>query len=175
MVSFMKMFFKLLCNVFNVFTVACNLSWMYLPAKFISFFYIAPPLIIIGIILNVISAVVLGRDKTLPHTIRFLLQMLAVADCAFLISSSLFRLCFMFIFTDWFTINADVRLFDLPYIMKYMFSLDDIAWNAAVSMIVIVTAAQYIAICWPLFAHQYITMCKVRLAVSINWFILVAL
>ena len=48
--------------------------------------YVVGALCVFGIAGNVLSIVVLGRDQTIRRTTAFLMQMLAVADTAFLVS-----------------------------------------------------------------------------------------
>ena len=130
------------------------------------------PVSIIGIILNVVSAFELGRDKTMRQTTRFLLQMLAVADCTSLVSAICSRFSTIIISTN---LALNLRDVCLPYLLKYFSPLSEMTLNSAVWMVVLVTAEQYVAICWPLYAPRYITMSHVRLAVGINWFVSFAL
>jgi len=48
--------------------------------------YFVGALCAFGIASNVLSIVVLGRDRTIRHTTAFMMQMLAVADAANLVS-----------------------------------------------------------------------------------------
>ena len=147
--------------------VGCDEWHFFLPITTMSYIYVQLPVSIIGIILNVVSAFVLGRDKTMKHTTRFLLQMLAVADCVYLVSAFYNEFSMTIINT-----NSYVYL---PYIVSYGGPCAEITLNAAVWMIVLVTAERYVAVCWPLYAPRYITVTRVRLAVGINWFVSFAL
>ena len=144
--------------------VICNATiWWYNRISFASFVYVVLPLSFIGIIFNVVSVFVLGRDDTKRQTTRFLFQMLAVADCAFLVSNTTCNADQIYLFTDWLPTNAEVRQFYYSYIVKYLYPLHNITLNAAVWMVVIVTAERYLAVCWPLLARRHITMLIARL------------
>ena len=148
-----------------------ELTPRYIPIIFASYVYIVLPLSVIGIILNVASAVALERDETKRRTTRYPLQMLAIADCTFLVSALACDFTRIYVFTNWFTIDNEDRLFSATFSFMYIRPFYNVTLNAAVWMVAIVTAERYLAVCWPLLARRYITMRSVRLAVGINWFV----
>ena len=118
--------------------------------------YVVGALCVFGIAGNVLSIVVLGRDQTIRRTTAFLLQMLAVADIAFLVSCLVAStLCTALELTDW--LPADVRR-GWPFVSVYSMPPTSVTATAAAWMVVVLTADRYIAICRPLHAAQYSTM-----------------
>ena len=129
--------------------------------------YIVGALCAFGIAGNVLSLVVLGRDRTIRRTTGFLMQMLAVTDAAYLVSC---------LFVS--TLNTTVHLTDwlpvavqrgLPYITVYLHPIAFITLTASVWMVVLLTADRYIAICRPLHAAQYSTLPRLRGAITVLW------
>jgi len=134
--------------------------------------YVVGALCAFGIAGNVLSIVVLGRDRTIRRTTAFLLQMLAVADASLLV------LCLFYVtlktslkFTDW--LPAAVRR-RWPYVRVYSYPMACISWTATVWMVVLLTADRYVAICRPIHAAQYSTMPRLRRAVAVVWVLAVA-
>jgi len=129
--------------------------------------YIIGALCTFGIAGNVLSNVVLSRDRTIRRTTGFLMQMLAVADAAFLVSC-LFAdpLHTVVEFTDW--LPAAIRR-GWPYVVVYVRLMTSITLTASVGMVVLLTADRYIAICRPLHAAQYSTLPRLRRAVAVLW------
>jgi len=133
--------------------------------------YIVGALCAFGIAGNVLSLVVLGRDRTIRRTTAFLMQMLAVADAVYLVSC---------LFVS--TLNTAVQLTDWlpvavqrgwPYIAVYLHPIAFITLTASVWMVVLLTADRYIAICRPLHAAQYSTLPRLRRAVTVLWLLAV--
>ena len=119
-----------------------------------------------------LSLVVLGRDHTIRRTTGFLLQMLAVADAAYLVSCLfVVTLNTAFHLTDW--LPAAVQR-GSPYITVYLHPIASITLTASVWMVVVLTADRYIAICRPLHAAQYSTLPRLRRAVAVLWVLAVA-
>jgi len=134
--------------------------------------YIVGAVCAFGIAGNVLSIVVLGRDRTIRRTTAFLMQMLAVADASFLISCLFFvTLSVALSWTDWFP--AAVRRV-WPYVYLYSYPIASITGTVSVWMVVVLTADRYIAICRPLHAAQYSTMPRLRRAVAVLWVLAVA-
>ena len=154
----------------------CSRYLWYTPIYFKAVVYISLPLVVIGVILNVVSVIVLGLDKTMKHTTSFLLQMLAVADCAVL-ASCLFSIIAneIITFTDWLPFADKWRYFYFAFALKYVLPFVDITLNAAVWLVVIVTGERYVAVRWPLEVPRYITMRRVRFTVGVTWFVSFAL
>jgi len=125
--------------------------------------YVTGALCTFGIAGNVLSIVVLGRDRTIRRTTGFLMQMLAVADASFLVSC-LFTstLSTIIRFTDWLP-TALHRVW--PHVYVYSYPTACITQTAAIWMVVVLTADRYIAICRPLHAAQYSTLLRLRTAV----------
>jgi len=134
--------------------------------------YIVGALCAFGIAGNVLSLVVLGHDQTIRRTTAFLMQMLAVADTAFLVSC-LFTVTLNAAveFTDW--LPVAVRR-GWPYVFAYLYLTTSVTWTASVGMVVLLTADRYIAICRPLHAAQYSTLPRLRRAVAALWVLAVA-
>jgi len=144
----------------------------YVQYQIVVYIYIVGALCAFGIAGNVLSLVVLGRDHTIRRTTGFLLQMLAVADAAFLVSCLFGITLDTFLeFTDWLPVT--IRR-GWPYICVYLYPIGSITWLASVWMVVVLTADRYIAICRPLHAAQYSTLPRLRKAVAVLWMLSVA-
>jgi len=129
--------------------------------------YIIGALCAFGIAGNVLSIVVLGRDRTIRRTTGFMMQMLAVADTANLVSCLFSMTLFTAVsLTDWLPVAVQ-RVW--PYVHMYSFPIAYTTWMASVWMVVVLTADRYIAICRPLHAAQYSTLPRLRRAVIVLW------
>ena len=128
--------------------------------------YIVLPLCVFGMSGNILSIIVLGKDRTVRKTTGFLLQMLALADTVYLTTCLFFQtLNTIDKHSTW--IPALRQGF--PYMEPYMWPCASIAQTAAVWLVVVVTADRYIAICRPLHAPQYSTISRIRRAVLVVW------
>ena len=120
--------------------------------------YCIPILCVFGIIGNILSIIVLGRDDVMRKTTRFLLQNVAVADIGFLISVTSVH------------IVGDRNIQNVyVIIMHYMYPVGSIYQTATVYAVVLVTIDRYIAICRPLQSIKLSTMRNARWAVGITW------
>ena len=130
-------------------------------------FYCVPILCVFGIVGNILSIIVLGRDDAMKKTTRFLLQNVAVADIAYLVAS-------IFIVSPS-MIAREHSLFSLLNIitMAYITPLWELLQMTAVYAVVIVTVDRYIAICHPLQSIKLSTIRNARWTVGITWFIAV--
>ena len=128
-------------------------------------------LCVFGISGNIVSILVLGKDRAVRRTTGFLLQNLAVADIFYLISCIFFQTIYTIVqFTDW---VPSMRLY-WNYMGQYVWPCASIAQTCTVWLVVVVTADRYVAICRPLHAPQYSTMSRMRKAVVIVWFLSMA-
>jgi neuropeptide Y receptor type 1 len=115
----------------------------------------------VGILFNLVCIVLLGRDKALKNTIRFMLQSLAVADTAILV-------CYLAIFTlQGVVADTEFERTWWAYIEVYTWPAWYIAQLVSNWTVVIITVDRYVAVCWPLKAVQYSTMSRVRIAVAV--------
>jgi len=139
----------------------------YVRYRIVVYIYIVGALCAFGIAGNVLSIVVLGRDRTIRRTTVFLMQMLAVADASFLVSCLFADMLHTAVkFTDW--LPVAVRRGWL-YVVRYFGLMTSVTWTASVWMVVLLTADRYIAICRPLHAAQYSTLPRLRRAVAVLW------
>ena len=112
-------------------------------------------LCVFGIIGNILSIIVLGRDDVMRKTTRLLLRNVAVADIGVLVISIL-RI----------TLELTSQLHNLTYFTQYI--LSNICQMATVYAVVIVTIDRYIAICHPLQSIKLSTMRNARWAIGIT-------
>ena len=129
--------------------------------------YVVGTLCALGIAGNVLSIVVLGRDRTIRRTTGFMLQMLAVADAVYLVWCLVYQTLNCAVsWTDWLPAAVQGRW---PYVEVYVWPIASVAQTATVWLVVVLTADRYIAICRPLHAAQYSTVSRVRSAVAAVW------
>ena len=129
--------------------------------------YVVGMLCALGIAGNLLSIVVLGRDRTNRRTTGFMLQMLAVADAVYLVACVFYQtLSCIEKFTDWLLPAVRRRW---PYVEMYAWPMASVAQTATVWLVVVLTADRYVAICRPLQAAQYSTISRVRKAVAAVW------
>lgn len=123
--------------------------------------YVVGALCLVGISGNLVSIVVLGRDRSIRRTTGLLLRALAVTDTVYLVSCLFIQtaktICDS---TDW--VHPTVCR-ALPYLEPYMWPLASIAQTGNVWMLVVITADRYVAICRPLHAAQYRYCTKVQM------------
>ena len=129
--------------------------------KMVIYHFCVPILCVFGIIGNILSVIMLGRDDVMRKTTRFLLQNVALADIGFLVSC-------IFVFTlDGF---ADRIVLNVYYITRpYTLPIASIFQMTTTYAVVIVTVDRYIAICHPLQSVKMSTMRNARWAVGITW------
>ena len=129
--------------------------------------YVVGTLCALGIAGNLLSIVVLGRDRTIRRTTGFMLQMLAVADAVYLIACIFYQtLNSIEKYTDWLPPVMHRRW---PYVEVHTWPAASVAQTATVWIVVVLTADRYVAICHPLHAPQYSTIRRVRIAVATVW------
>ena len=129
--------------------------------------YVVGTLCALGIAGNLLSIVVLGRDRTIRRTTGFMLQMLAVADAVYLVACIFYQtLNCIEKCTDWLPPAVQRRW---PYVEVYAWPMASVAQTATVWIVVVVTADRYVAICHPLHAVQYSTVSRLRKAVAAVW------
>jgi hypothetical protein len=124
--------------------------------KIVRRLYVEIPLVFVGFMCNLLIVVVLGRDKTINKTTRFLLQMLALADITYYVLYPVEN----FLATG---------LINYSGTMSVVLSLIHGSQSIASWMAVLVTYQRYVAVSRPLHARQYITTSRVRIAVVVIW------
>ena len=121
--------------------------------------YCIPILCVFGIIGNILSIIVLGKDDVMRKTTRFLLQNVAVADIGFLVS------CIFVLSLNNVETLPNLDALTTPYILP----VASICQMATVYAVVAVTVDRYIAICRPLQSIQLSTVRNGRWAVGVMW------
>jgi len=112
--------------------------------------YVVSALCVAGVIGNLLSMIVLRRDRDRPNATNWLLQALAVVDTVYLLASVLIQ--------PLKTIN-DVGELDgpraalrrvFPYVEPHAWALASTAQTATVWLVLLVTVDRYVAVCRPL-------------------------
>lgn len=128
--------------------------------------YVVSFLCVFGISSNLVSIVVLGRDRVVRRTTGFLLQVLAFTDIIYLVTCLFYQtIRAVNTATDW---MPSLR-HTWPYMEPYVWPCASIAQTCTVWLVVVVTADRYVAICKPLHAPQYSTMTRMRRVVILVW------
>lgn len=133
--------------------------------------YLVSILCVVGIVGNVLSIVVLGRDKTMRRTTAFLLQMVAVADalylstCLLIQTANTITLC-----TDWFAGLQSIW----PHMEPFIWPLASMAQTCTVWLVVVLTADRYVAICKPLHSNHWMTTPRMRKVVLLVFILAIA-
>ena len=150
----------------NITAGTCSSDPTFATYKIIVDVYLVTLLSMFGISGNLLSVVVLGKDRSVRSTTGYLLQMLALSDAIYLTTCLLYQtLNTLEDCTDWVIGLRDVW----PYMELFIWPAASIAQTSAVWLVVVVTADRYIAICRPLHAPQYSTLSRIRRAVIAVW------
>jgi hypothetical protein len=121
------------------------------------------PLMFVGFICNLLINVVLGSDKTMNKTTRFLLQTLALADIIFNVLRPICDIMELYALYRPKRDNLNIKIYiTIGLIMTANQTI--VAWMA-----VIVTYQRYVAVSRPLHARQYIRTSRARAAVVVVW------
>lgn len=139
-------------------------SHMYVMYKLIIDVYIVGVLCLAGFIGNIISIVVLNRDKEKQNTTNWLLQTLAAVDTVYLAA------CFFIQpvktvhdLTDW---GPRLLKVVFPYIEPYAWGVASIAQTGAVWLVLLVTVDRYVAVCLP-WQNQWRSLTRAKVAVAV--------
>ena len=132
----------------------------------VTYLLVLPILGVFGIVGNILSIVVLGRDDVMKKTTRFLLRHLATADIGQLIMF-VFQRAFYSILQYHVPHYTSPQLYwsMVPYIMFIM----NVFHVTSIYSVVIVTGDRYIAICRPLQSGRLSTTRNARWAVAAVW------
>jgi hypothetical protein len=117
--------------------------------RIVTRYYLMLPLVFVGFILNPLIVVVLGCDKTMNGTTRFLLQMLSLGDIMFYVLFPLFGVA------------------RRTHLVVFIMSASE---TIASWMPVVLTYQRYVAVSRPLHTRQYVTMSRARAAIAAVWF-----
>lgn len=139
-------------------------SHMYVMYKIIMDVYIVGILCLAGFIGNILSIVVLNRDKEKQNTTNWLLQTLAAVDIVYLIAC-LFIQPFKTVqdLTDWSPRWLKVVF---PYVEPYSWGVASIAQTGAVWLVLLVTVDRYVAVCLP-WQNQWRSLTRAKVAVAV--------
>jgi hypothetical protein len=125
-------------------------------------------LIILGILANIVSFIVLGRDKSMKKPARTLLRGLAVTDSAFLVVYSIVISSVSFVEITYGRVRTWVRTFiSIAYAIGT--PVGSTLQTTCLWMVLAVTADRYIAVCWPFHALRYSTTTRARATIVAIW------
>ena len=128
--------------------------------------YVIIALCIFGLLCNTLSIVVLGRDRMMRDTTRFLLQMLSISDSFYLAACFFFQ---TFATLEECTLWHETLNFYWAHLKTPAYVCASIAQTSTVWMVVIVTADRWVAIIHPLHISRYSTLAIVRREVAVAW------
>ena len=136
------------------------------------FIYIMGPIIVLGLILNVLNIVVLRRAKS-PSNAFFMLQFLAVSDMMYLIICLLYfpirHLVIDFIKPDYIGKRFDPYLLpELLLVIDPMYYMTILARNW---MVVVITIERLLNIVAPLWARTTITKFRLKIVVAVVYLV----
>ena len=118
---------------------------------------LVPLLCIFGLVGNTLSILVLRRDKDRKSSTSFLLQILAVADMCYLISSLFFQTWrTLFYYSGLFRKDALSYNVIEPYVWPFVC----IAQTSATWIVVLVTVDRFLSVCKPMHAMKIVTRSK---------------
>jgi len=110
-------------------------------------------LCLFGITGNLISIVILGRDRTIRRTTGFLLQMLGLSDTVYLVTCLFYQTVnALNDLTSWLPIGVQ---HGWTFVGPFTWPCASIAQTCTVWLVVVVTADRYVAICNPLHSRQH--------------------
>ena len=131
--------------------------------------YVIGPLCLVGIAMNLVGMYLLGRDSSIENATRFLLRMLAVADVAFLVTSSILIVISHVVYFEGYLSESALALVWSAYIIASVIPFWWITFMATVWLVILVAAERYVVAWRPLLAIRYTTVPRLRLAVIIVW------
>ena len=148
-------------------------------AEFVIYLLVLPILGVFGIVGNILSIVVLGRDDVMKKTTRFLLRNLAMAHIGFLIMFVFQNACLTVINLKHITTIYQVPHYSSPQIFQlqhvydsmlpYLLFITHVFHVTSIYSVVIVTGDRYIAIGRPLQSGRLSTTRNARWAVVVVW------
>jgi len=112
--------------------------------------YVVSALCVAGVVGNLLSMIVLRKDRDRPNATNWLLQALAVVDTVYLLASVLIQpLKTINEIGDLAGARAALRRV-FPYVEPQAWVLASIAQTATVWLVLLVTVDRYVAVCLPL-------------------------
>ena len=145
-------------------------------ARLVIYLLVLPILGVFGIVGNILSIVVLGRDDVMKKTTRFLLRNLAMADIGFLIMFVFQNACRTIINLKIITTIYQLPHYSSPQMDQLFSSMEPYLWLirhvlhvTSIYSVVLVTGDRYIAICRPLQSGRLSTTQNARWAVVVVW------
>ncbi|ELT88941.1 hypothetical protein CAPTEDRAFT_209346 [Capitella teleta] len=136
-----------------------------LQLRFALYVFVVPIVVVFGVVGNILSIIVLGRDRIQPST-AFTLRALAAADIAFLLFCLLFT-------TQPALVDQYIESFSLrSQTVHHLFILYTHPVYHATQMVstwtlVLVTLERYILVCIPLHAVKYVTIRRMTAGVAV--------
>jgi hypothetical protein len=118
--------------------------------------YVTMPLVFVGFVCNLLIVVVLGRDKSMNKTTKFLLQILALADIIYYVFRQIADI-------------VEEQLLNSSSLRSTVYTLEQASQLITSWMAVTVTYQRYVAVSRPLHARQCITTSRTRVAVVVVW------